>query len=200
MARPREFDTEAALNGAMNVFWALGYDGASLPDLLTGMGISRGSLYKAFTDKKTLFLTVLEHYEADQVAMAVTALTDKTTPDGMDRIRAVFGNVVAIARGGDRRGCLLCTAAAGPANDDPDISAAVARLLDQMEQGFRAALDDAPLLNDRDDAARATMAQLLLTQYVGLRILTRSQAPVETIEQSVTALSAMLSPQAGSGS
>ena len=199
MARPREFDTEAALNGAMNVFWALGYDGASLPDLLTGMGISRGSLYKAFTDKKTLFLTILEHYEADQVAMAVTALTDKTTPDGMDRIRAVFGNVVATARNGDRRGCLLCTAAAGPANDDPEISAAVARLLDQMEQGFRAALDDAPLLNDQGDAAQATMAQLMLTQYVGLRILTRSQAPVETIEQSVTALSAMLSPQGGAG-
>lgn len=200
MARPREFDTEAALKGAMNVFWALGYNGASLPDLLTGMGISRGSLYKAFTDKKTLFLTILEHYEADQVAMAVTALTDKTTPDGMDRIRAVFGNVVATARNGDRRGCLLCTAAAGPANDDPEISAAVARLLDQMEQGFRAALDDAPLLNDQGDAAQATMAQLLLTQYVGLRILTRSQAPVETIEQSVTALSAMLSPQGGAGS
>ena len=192
MARPREFDTNKALDGAMNVFWALGYDGASLPDLLQGMGITRGSLYKAFTDKKTLFLTILEHYEKEQVARAVSALTNPDVADGLTRIRGVFGNVVATAKRGDRRGCLLCTAAAGPANDDPEISAAVAGLLDSMAAAFRAALDVAPGYADRSAAERAKMANLLLTQYVGLRILTRSQAPVKTIEASVTALTDML--------
>lgn len=192
MARPREFDTTAALNGAMDVFWAKGYDGASLPDLLAGMGITRGSLYKAFTDKKTLFLTILEHYEAQEVAKAVTLLNDETIPDGVDRIRAMFQNVVSIAHSGDRRGCLLCTAAAGPANDDAEISASVARLLDQMEQAFRAAIEASPRFANRDAEARATIANLLLTQYVGLRILTRSQAPVEMIEASVAALKDML--------
>ena len=192
MARPREFDTAAALNGAMDVFWAKGYDGASLPDLLAGMGITRGSLYKAFTDKKTLFLTILEHYEAQQVAKAVDLLTDETTPDGADRIRAMFRNVVAAVRSGDRRGCLLCTAAAGPANEDAEISASVARLLDEMKQAFRAALDAAPRYAARSEAEKSTFANLLLTQYVGLRILTRSQAPIETIEASVKALEGML--------
>lgn len=192
MARPREFDTNKALDGAMNVFWAQGYDGASLPDLLAGMGITRGSLYKAFTDKKTLFLTILEHYETEQVALAVATLTNADVPDGLDRIKGVFQNVVATARRGDRRGCLLCTAAAGPANDDPEISAAVARLLDRMEDGFLAALNASPRFAGRPEEVRATMANLLLTQYVGLRILTRSQAPVGTIEASVAALEDML--------
>jgi len=192
MARPREFDTKKALDGAMDVFWAQGYDGASLPDLLAGMGITRGSLYKAFTDKKTLFLTILEHYEKAQVALAFAALTNAEVPDGLDRIKGVFQNVTAAAQRGDRRGCLLCTAAAGPANDDAEISAAVARLLDQMEAGFLAALNAAPRYAGRSEAARATLANLLLTQYVGLRILTRSQAPVETIEDSVSALNTML--------
>ena len=192
MARPREFDTATALNGAMDVFWAKGYDGASLPDLLAGMGITRGSLYKAFTDKKTLFLTILEHYEARQVSRAVDLLTDGTMPDGADRIRAMFRNVVAAVQGGDRRGCLLCTAAAGPANEDANISASVARLLDRMKQAFRAAIDAAPRYAGRSEAERATMASLLLTQYVGLRILARSQAPLPAIEASVAALEDML--------
>ena len=192
MARPREFDTNRALNGAMDVFWAQGYDGASMPDLLAGMGITRGSLYKAFTDKKTLFLTILEHYEKEQVAKAVAALTDANVPDGLDRIRGVFQNIVATARRGDRRGCLLCTAAAGPANDDPEISATVARLLDQMEQAFRAALDASAVPGGRPEETRAALATLLLTQYVGLRILTRSQAPVDTIENGVEGLIRML--------
>jgi len=192
MARPREFDTNKALDGAMNVFWAKGYEGASLPDLLEGMGITRGSLYKAFTDKKTLFLTILEHYEAEHVAKAVTGLSDVDISDGADRITTLFRNVVAAARRGDWRGCLLCTAAAGPANDNAEISASVARLLDQMEQAFVVALNASPRFADRDDGARATLANLLLTQYVGLRILTRSQAPLEMIEASVQALESML--------
>ena len=54
MARPREFDTDVALSGAMDVFWEHGYEGASLPDLLIGMHLTRGSLYKAFNGEKTL--------------------------------------------------------------------------------------------------------------------------------------------------
>ena len=63
MARPRVFDTDVALSGAMDVFWEHGYEGASRPYLLIGMHLTLGSLYKAFNDKKSLFLTVLNRYE-----------------------------------------------------------------------------------------------------------------------------------------
>ena len=82
MARPRAFNTDQAIDKAMQVFWTHGYEGASLPDLLDGMGLTRGSLYKAFTDKKTLFLKVLDHYENEAVKAAVDLLTDATIPNG----------------------------------------------------------------------------------------------------------------------
>ena len=62
MARPRVFDTDVALSGAMDVFWEHGYEGASRPYLLIGTHLTRGSLYKSFNDK-SLFLTVLNRYE-----------------------------------------------------------------------------------------------------------------------------------------
>lgn len=52
IGRPREFELEEAARDAMNVFWDLGYEAASLPDLIAGTGLSRGSLYKAFGDKR----------------------------------------------------------------------------------------------------------------------------------------------------
>lgn len=44
LGRPREFELETAARDAMKVFWDRGYDRASLPDLIAGTGLSRGSL------------------------------------------------------------------------------------------------------------------------------------------------------------
>ena len=85
MARPRAFDTDLALDRAMDVFWELGYEEATLPDLLSGMQLTRGSLYKAFKDKKSLFLITLDRYEKHSVADAVAQLADTSIPDGWDR-------------------------------------------------------------------------------------------------------------------
>ncbi|MEM7520291.1 MAG: TetR/AcrR family transcriptional regulator, partial [Pseudomonadota bacterium] len=82
MARPREFEPDEAIENAMEVFWQHGYEGASLPDLLAGMGLTRGSIYKAFKDKKNLFLLVLDRYESRVVDAGVAALVDPQTPDG----------------------------------------------------------------------------------------------------------------------
>ena len=69
MARPREFDIEEAVTHAMAVFWEHGYDATTTDQLLDGMRLTRGSLYKAFGDKKALFLRALDLYDAQEVEM-----------------------------------------------------------------------------------------------------------------------------------
>ena len=56
MARPREFDSDQAMQDAMDAFWERGYNATSVNDLLSEMKLNRGSLYGAFGDKKQLFL------------------------------------------------------------------------------------------------------------------------------------------------
>jgi AcrR family transcriptional regulator len=62
--RPRNFCTEKGLDCAMGVFWRKGYEGASMVDLTTAMGINSPSLYAAYGSKEGLFRAVLERYEA----------------------------------------------------------------------------------------------------------------------------------------
>src|ERR1700730_4754142 len=68
MARPKEFDREEALAKAIAVFTAYGYEGASTETLLTGMRISRQSMYDTFGDKRRLYLDALRRYSSDSTA------------------------------------------------------------------------------------------------------------------------------------
>ena len=183
MARPREFDEETAVSDAMNVFWAHGYDGASISTLLEGMGLTKGSFYKAFTDKKSLFLMAMTEYEKQQVAMAVALLKDNAIKDRKERITRLFQSIPMDVQDGDRRGCFLCSAAAGPASTDDDIAKVVEGLLGQIRDGFETALG--PSIERKK---RERLASLLVTQYVGLRILARAQTPVTELEAGVASL------------
>ena len=60
--RPRKFDEGEAIRMATNVFWAKGFDGVTIDDLVEGMGVGRPSLYAIFGDKSTLFMRCLEAY------------------------------------------------------------------------------------------------------------------------------------------
>jgi len=64
--RPRSFDRAAALQRAMMVFWAKGYEGASLPELTRAMGIHSPSLYAAFGSKEALYREAVELYGATE--------------------------------------------------------------------------------------------------------------------------------------
>ena len=192
MARPREFETQDALERAMQVFWQHGYKDASLPDLLDGMGLTRGSLYKAFKDKKSLYLLVLDRYETTQVDTAVRLLSDPDIADGRQRILTLFSAIVAAVNNGDQRGCLLCSAAGGAAVDDPDIAKVVHGGLLKMQSAFEVALDQSPTLAGLGQAGRAQLADVMLTQYIGLRTLARSRLPLGILERSVRGIKGIL--------
>ena len=192
MARPRAFDTDEALQSAMEVFWQHGYEDASLPDLLEGMGLTRGSLYKAFQDKKNLFLLVLDRYERAAVDAGVALLTGEEVADGRDRILAMFAGLVAAVDGGDHRGCLLCTAAAGSAADDPDIARVVHVGLAKLQAGFLQAIEASPDLSGLDADRKLRLADSLLTQYIGLRMLARSRLPLGVLQNAVAGVADML--------
>ena len=78
MARPRAFDEEEVLQAALRVFWARGYEGASLSELLEATGLTKSSLYQAFGSKEALFWRVVERYQRDFLDFRHEALAEPT--------------------------------------------------------------------------------------------------------------------------
>src|ERR1700737_1104503 len=85
--RPRAFDPDTALERAMHVFWAKGYEGASLSHPRGAMRINRPSLYAAFGNKEQLFRKVLDRYMDGPVAYFGKALA---APKARDVVEEIF--------------------------------------------------------------------------------------------------------------
>jgi len=80
LGRPRTFNREKALNKAMEIFWAKGYEGATLTDLQKAMGgITAPSFYAAFGSKEKLFREAVDLYSKIQEIPILNALTSKST-------------------------------------------------------------------------------------------------------------------------
>jgi AcrR family transcriptional regulator len=102
--RPRNFDADAALDAALDVFWRKGYEGASLPDLTDAMGINRPSLYAAFGNKEELFKKVLDRYATGPAAYVQAALQAPTARAVFERLLA--GALDMMSNPKAPRGCL----------------------------------------------------------------------------------------------
>ncbi|MEH3105420.1 MAG: TetR/AcrR family transcriptional regulator [Sphingomonas phyllosphaerae] len=102
--RPREFCPDAALSAALGVFWAKGYDGASMADLTAAMGITKPSLYAAFGNKEQLFHQALDRYEAEKLAYTREALKQPTARAVAEHF--MRGAVAAQTSTCDPKGCM----------------------------------------------------------------------------------------------
>src|SRR4051812_4655418 len=101
--RVRQFDVDEALDRALEVFWARGYEGATLPELTAAMGINRPSLYAAFGNKEQLFRRALDRYQTGPQSFLTEALSE---PTAREVVEAIFSGFVRMQRAGDKpRGC-----------------------------------------------------------------------------------------------
>lgn len=169
MARTREFDTEAAVSRAMELFWTRGYEATSLRDLTRRLGIGQGSLYAAFGDKDGLYRAALEHY---RTTLAATALHDLAEgADARSAIRAMLVERIRIAVGNGGQGCLAVNAACERLPEDPSIRRVVRDMQDASQEALaevlRAAAERGEVAARHDPG---TLAAFLVTFLNGLLV------------------------------
>jgi TetR/AcrR family transcriptional repressor of nem operon len=80
MPRNVEFNEEAAIQKAMEIFWKKGYNGTSLRDLTEAMQINSSSLYNTIGDKQELFVRCVQHYTDLRKQDWKKRLTSKKSP------------------------------------------------------------------------------------------------------------------------
>jgi TetR/AcrR family transcriptional regulator, transcriptional repressor for nem operon len=182
MARTKKFDPREVLAAAMEVFWRLGYENASL-DVLTGeMGIARQSLYDTFGDKRALYLKALAHYgDKSHAAMRNLFSSSPTVRDGFRKL--LFG-ISAESRAQHARGCLLLSANMERARGDAVIADFLRRNQLGVEAIFAQALERAQttgeLSRQRDPAA---LARFFVVTIQGMRAFAKLKSDRRALKE-----------------
>lgn len=169
VGRPRGFDVDEALERAMRVFWAEGYEGASLTDLTDAMGITRTSMYAAFGNKEELFRRALERYTDGPASYAARAMRESTAR----QVATAFltGSVRATTQPDSPAGCLGVQGclAAGTAGQHAREKLAAWREegTSQLRNRFQRAVDEGDLPTGTDPGL---LARYLMTVANGIAV------------------------------
>jgi TetR/AcrR family transcriptional repressor of nem operon len=179
--RPREFEMDEALDQAIRVFCEQGYNATSIGDLIEAMGLASGSIYKAFRDKRAVFLAALDRHivlRKEQIAAVA-----RTAKPARERLRDVLAHFVDVSKGIEgRRGCLVVGSAVELAILDREVAARVSASIAKNEAFLTELIRQGQAdgsIPAKVDAEATARVMVCLTQ--GLRVVGKSgRAPQDT--------------------
>jgi AcrR family transcriptional regulator len=186
--RPRNFDCDTVLRAALQRFRTHGFAATSLDDLADATGIARPSLYAAFGDKRALYLAALARTH-DWLTASFEGLRQADLPH-RKLLERIFVFTLDAYMSGEQgpSGCIAINTAAAEAVTDPDIRAALAKIL---------ALEDAEieaLLAQAGDSAPAAHAHLVTCVLHSLSVRARAGEPREKLDAIAAACVEMIAP------
>ena len=163
MARPRVFDEVEVLDRAMEVFWRLGYEGASMAELTKAMGLNSPSIYAAFESKRGLFDAVLKQYRERRAGHREHVLAGATAREVAERL--LFGAIDWLVDPKEPRGCLLIQSGLSAGVNNRDVPRAISNqrsaTRDLLTQRFTLAKAEGDLPPTADPAALARYLQMV---------------------------------------
>lgn len=158
----------------MEIFWAQGYEATSIDDLTKATGLSRSSLYQAYSSKRGLLDATLGHYVTERVGVMLGALEEEGS--GVDDIVQFFEHIAAVTEEYPNRsalGCLLTNTIAEMGNTDPEVrvkgDAYTTRLKSAFENALAGSASRGELVGDHNGERAELLATLTLGTFVRTR-------------------------------
>ena len=175
MGRPRGFDSTAALDAAMRIFWEKGYEGATLNNLTDAMRINRSSMWAAFGNKEELFKQAFERYIHTYQTYIREALEKPTIREVIES--ALRGTVDFLSTPGNPKGCLSVHGALAVGDDADPVKQWLIEGRKSGELKARKRFEEAKRSGDLSkDTDAAAMSRYVATLIQGLGVQAASGA------------------------
>ncbi|MDR6555110.1 TetR/AcrR family transcriptional regulator [Paenibacillus qinlingensis] len=172
MGRNKVFDEDAVLLKAMHLFWKQGYEKTSMQELVSHMGIHKGSLYDTFGDKQSLYIRALKRYSENSEQSVKLRLAD--TRSVKEAIRMLFD--LAIHQREDiPQGCFIVNTAVELSFHDAEARECVRLNWERVEEIIADLIVRGKLEGELAESIDADqLASFLNNALIGLRIIAKT--------------------------
>ena len=191
MGRTKQFDRHAALDSAMAVFWAKGYHGTSMQDLVDTLGVNRQSLYDTFGGKHELFEAALTRYR-ELSAQPIRRTLEGEGPVG-DILREFFKGMISALISSGGKGCFMVNSTTELAAQDEQVFGECSANARQVEAAFTGLMVRAQQKGEIPaDRSPVQLARFLLSTMNGLAVTAKATRDPDVLGDVVeVALSAL---------
>ena len=188
--RPRDFDPDAVLAAAVDVFWQKGYQAATTRELEAATGLSQSSLYNAFGSKWGLLEEALGRYEQETSVQLLGPL--ESSADGLDAVNRFFDDLAAWVSGGERPGCLIINLMVEDGGTTPELRTRVEAYRQSARSAFLTALQRARSTGELTPGPLEPRADVLVGLVMGLDVAARGRCSSGELDALVHSIHALI--------
>jgi len=195
MAGPtKQFNQDEALQNALNIFWAKGFEATSMQELVSAMGVNRASMYQTYGNKNALYSAAVDRYIASSLLHIKESLEAAKSPLG--GLQQLFTHLIEQSFT-KLSGCFMGNTAAELGPHNVAIAEKVRNFWTQFEglisNTLKRAIDhsEIPLKTDT-----IKLASFFNSALQGLLIKSKANVDIDTLRSDVDTLFSLLRKKA----
>ncbi|VAW93201.1 hypothetical protein MNBD_GAMMA23-495 [hydrothermal vent metagenome] len=189
--REKQFDQGVALNNALNIFWAKGFEATSMQELVDAMGVNRASMYQTYGNKSELFNAAIDQYISHSLDYIKDMLEASGSP--LANLKQLFIQLVEQSLATNMSGCFIGNTAAELGPHDSVVAAKVRYFWEQFEALFSTALQRAIEHGELPRKANTQkLAALINSTLQGLIIKTKANIDKDKLRDDIDLLFSLI--------
>ena len=176
----KQFDVDVALERAGEAFWSHGYETTTMRDLLSAMGIHKGSFYDTYGSKKKVYLMALDQYMTTRFAQFQESVARLTPRRALEvHLNDIFKECIGVD---GYRGCRAINCALELAHRDKAAQKAVLRAFKGHEKFLLEHIEAAQAAGEVSAEIDAVAtAKAMFAIVMGMRVYSRAGTPKATL-------------------
>jgi AcrR family transcriptional regulator len=173
--RPKSLDPADALPTIVRMFWRGGYDGSTLDQIATELGVSKPTLCRTLGDKEAIFAAALEAYHREHIEPAERYLDQaETLREALEAVFGLFAERTLTAELPD--GCFMGDSGSSGDFVAGPIAATLNALQDRLVASVQGRVTCALAEGELESSTEpTTVVQYLLGQFAAISAISRVQ-------------------------
>lgn len=189
----KQFNVEASLDKATQLFWLKGFEATSMTELLSEMGINRGSFYDTFGSKNEVYLKVLKRYDEKHREDLFKLARKIESPK--KAILFVFKEAIDYATSSKGNfGCFLANSVSEVAPHNKDVKEICNNSFQSTRKFLQMLIEEGIKTGEiRINTDSKELAATLFSLLLGLKVLARSSPEKSEVEAIKTQVEFLMS-------